>query len=132
MSDNPTRDAQVLEVIARIEAGESERAACQAVGINRNTFRAAALKSTVAEQYARALEALAQDQIEKLEQTIEDMRDGKIDANMARVEIDARKWFASKFLPRRYGDKVEVSGTGKDGALVVQVLTGVPDGDDAG
>lgn len=127
MTDPATRDAQVLEVIARIEAGESERAACQAVGINRNTFRSAAMKSVSADHYARALEALAADQVEKLEQTIEDMRSGVIDAQMARVEIDARKWFASKFLPKRYGDKVEVAGTGKDGAVLVQVVTGVPD-----
>jgi hypothetical protein len=30
------------------------------------------------------------------------MRAGLIDAAKARVEIDARKWLASKFLPRIY------------------------------
>lgn len=102
---------RVDRVIARIEGGESERAACEAEGINRGTFRSAALKQGAADQYARATIALAHAQVEKLEQTIDDMRSGVIDAQMARVEIDARKWFASKFLPKQYGDKVDVAVT---------------------
>ena len=39
----------------------------------------------------------------------------------ARVELDARKWFASKFLPKRYGDKAEVEHSGNVG-LTVNVL----------
>lgn len=106
----PDRAAQVRAVLELVEGGISETAACLQVGINRATFRAAALRQGAGDSYARALEGLAQDQVEKLEQTIEDMRDGKIDAQMARVEIDARKWFASKFLPRRYGDRLDVGG----------------------
>lgn len=106
------RAIQVESVIALIESGMSENGACLEVGINRATFRAAAMRVGAGDSYARALEALAADQIEKLEATIDDMRSGVIDAQMARVEIDARKWFASKFLPKRYGDKLqtEVSG----------------------
>lgn len=100
-------------VLSLIEAGSSENAACQQVGINRATFRAAALREGAGDNYARALEGLAQDQIEKMEGTIQDMRDGVIDAATARVELDARKWFAAKFLPRRYGDRVELDHSGK-------------------
>lgn len=39
------------------------------------------------------------------------------------------RWRAAKIGRRDYGDKVEVAGTGKDGAVVVQVVTGVPDAD---
>lgn len=104
----PDRPEQVRAVIELMEQGTSENKACSLVGINRNTFRSAALKNELADEYARALAALAQDQVEKAEQTIEDMRKGIIDAQMARVELDARKWFASKFLPRRYGDKLDI------------------------
>ena len=95
---------QIEDILQLIETGESERAACKKVGANRATFRSAVLREEMADQYARALVGLAADQIEKIEQTIEDMRNKTIDAQMARVEIDARKWFASKFLPKRYGD----------------------------
>lgn len=112
------RAEQVRRVLELVEDGMSEAAACREVGINRATFRAAALKVTSGDSYARALEALAQDQVEKAEQVIEDMRNGVIDAPQARVELDARKWFASKFLPKRYGDKAEVEHSGNVGITV--------------
>lgn len=113
------RAAQVKRVIELIEDGMSERSACAEVGIGRSTFRSAALKTSAADHYARALEALAQDQVEKAEQVIEDMRTGVIDAQQARVELDARKWFASKFLPKRYGDKLDLEHKGEVGLTVV-------------
>lgn len=115
------RVEQVRRVLELVEDGMSEAAACREVGVNRATFRAAALKVTAGDAYARALEALAQDQVEKAEQVIEDMRNGVIDAQQARVELDARKWFASKFLPKRYGDKAEVEHSGNVG-LTVNVM----------
>jgi hypothetical protein len=115
------RAEQVRRVIELVEDGMSERAACAEVGISRATFRTTALKVASGDQYARALEALAADQVEKAEQVIEDMRAGVIDAQQARVELDVRKWFASKFLPKRYGDKVDLEHSGNVG-LTVNVL----------
>lgn len=109
---------QVRRVLELIEDGMSERSACAEVGISRSTFRTTALRVNSGDHYARALEALAQDQVEKAEQVIEDMRNGIIDAQQARVELDARKWFASKFLPKRYGDKAEVEHSGNVGLTV--------------
>jgi hypothetical protein len=121
------RAEQVRRVLELIEDGMSEAAACREVGINRATFRAA-LKVTAGDSYARALEALAQDQVEKAEQVIEDMRSGVIDAQQARVELDARKWFASKFLPKRYGDKLDLEHKGEVGlTVVVKRFTDVED-----
>lgn len=116
-----TNEEKVAKVIELIEAGESERSACEAAGINRGTFRTTALRLGVADQYARALSALAHAQAEALEKTIDDMRAGTIDAQMARVEIDARKWFASKFLPKQYGDKLETTVQGPNGGPVETV-----------
>lgn len=110
-----TNEKKCLKVIEKIESGMSERAACDAVGINRLTFRSAVLRSQIVDQYAQALASLAHAQAEKMEQAIEDMRNGLIDHQMARVEIDARKWFASKFLPKQYGDKTTQEITGPNG-----------------
>jgi hypothetical protein len=115
---------QVRRVLELIEDGMSERSACAEVGISRSTFRTTALRVNSGDHYARALEALAQDQVEKAEQVIEDMRSGVIDAQQARVELDARKWFASKFLPKRYGDKAEVEHSGNVGLTVNVVRFG--------
>lgn len=105
------RAEQVRAVIALMEQGSSENAACEQIGINRGTFRSAALKIGAADEYARACEAIAESQVSALESAIADMRNGTIDASMARVEIDTRKWLASKVLPKRYGDKLEMDMT---------------------
>ena len=105
----PDTADKVALVIEAMRSGQSENAACIAAGLSRSTFRSAALREGIGDKYAGALSALAGAQAEKLEQAIDDMRAGTIDAQMARVEIDARKWFASKFLPARYGDKVQLA-----------------------
>ena len=112
------RHKQLDAVIELIEAGNSERQACEQVGIARSTFRQSISRHNLAAQYARALEALAHEQVEAMESTLKDMRDKVIDAAQARVEIDARKWFACKFLPRLYGDRVQQVHTGADGGAV--------------
>lgn len=122
------RAEQVRKVLELVEGGMSENAACKEAGINRATFRAAALRVSAGDNYARALEALAADQVEKAEQVIEDMRAGVIDAQQARVELDVRKWFASKFLPKRYGDKLDLEHKGEVGlTVVVKRFTDVED-----
>lgn len=52
---------------------------------------------------------MAQCQIDAIEVTIDDMRNKKITAKEANVEIRARQWFASKFLPKTYGDKLDIT-----------------------
>lgn len=118
-----TNEEKVAKVLDLIEAGSSERSACEEAGISRSTFRTTALRLGSGDQYARGLVALAHSQAEALEKTIDDMRAGTIDAQMARVEIDARKWFASKFLPRQYGDKVALTGGGDGDAPIKTEMT---------
>lgn len=118
MTEQPDKAAQVAAVIARINAGESEASACKAEGIARSTFRTTALRHEAGDSYARALHGLALDQVEKLEQTIQDMRDGNLDPAIGRIEVDARKWFASKFLPKQFGDKVALTGGSPDDAPI--------------
>jgi hypothetical protein len=98
---------QVKRVLKLIEGGMSKRQACATVGVNRSTFDSAVTRLNAADQYARATSTLAEEQINLMENTIEDLRSGRITSDMARVELDARKWFASKLLPKKYGDKVE-------------------------
>lgn len=119
-SSTPSTDRhkQLDAVIELIEAGNSERKACELVGIDRSTFRHAIGRHNSVSQYARALEALAHAQVEAMENTLKDMRDKVIDAQEARIEIDARKWLACKFLPKLYGDRVQQVHTGADGGAV--------------
>lgn len=113
-----TNEEKVAKVLSLIEQGKSERSACEEAGISRSTFRTTALRHQSGDQYARALFGLAHDQVEKLEQTIQDMRDGTLDPQIGRIEVEARKWFASKFLPKQFGDKVTQEISGPDGGAI--------------
>lgn len=121
------RAAQVKEVIRLIEDGTSETAACDQVGINRMTFRQAAFKLQAASEYARAFVALAENQINEIEKTIADMRAGSVETQAARVEIDARKWLASKLFPRRYGDRQTLEHSGAGGGPITFASFGLDD-----
>jgi len=126
-----TQAEQIDAVVAKMAQGMSERAACRDVGIDRSTFRMQSIKHLSASQYAEALRGLAMDQVDKLENTIDDMRLGvlnedgtrgeKLDPAIGRIEIDARKWFASKFLPKQFGDKLAVGGADDLPALKQEV-----------
>lgn len=70
-------------------------------------------------QYARAREARADARFESIDTVIDDMRAGKIDAQQARVQIDAIKWQAGKENGRRYGDAMTLKGD-KDNPLQVR------------
>lgn len=48
-----------------------------------------------------------------------------------RVRTDVRLKLLAKWDPKRYGDKLEVGGSGKDGAILIQAITGVPSADPA-
>lgn len=62
------------------------------------------------QQYARAREIRADARFERIDDVIDDMRAKKVDAQMARVEIDAIKWQAGKENGRRYGEAVTLRG----------------------
>ena len=101
---------KILAILSLIENGESERGACEHIGMNRATFRSRALKMGAADHYARATSALASFQVEQFESIIEKAERGEIDPQTARVVMDGRKWIASKLFPRQWGDKVAVTG----------------------
>lgn len=67
-----------------------------------------------AEQYARAREDMADNDADKISYVVDEVLRGNIDAQAARVAIDAYKWSAGKRRPKRYGDnqRLEVENTG--------------------
>ena len=44
----------------------------------------------------------------KIEEILNDLENGKIEPQTARVSIDARKWLASKMYPKFFSDRLEV------------------------
>lgn len=76
--------------------------------------------ATFLQAYLRAREIRADARYERIDDVIEDMRAKKIDAQQARVEIEAIKWQCGKENQGRYSDKVTVRGD-TDAPLTVVV-----------
>ena len=68
------------------------------------------------QNYARAKEDQADYFVEDILQ-IADMAKPD-DVQVARLRVDTRKWAASKYKPKKYGDKLIQELTGKDGGAI--------------
>jgi hypothetical protein len=130
----PTLYSEALadQICARLAEGASLRSICKAKGMPACSTVFGWLRSDKAflEQYARAREAQADALFDEI---LEIADDGRRDyrqtksgrefdhehVQRARLRIDTRKWIASKLLPKKYGDKVDLSHSGPDGAPLV-------------
>lgn len=61
--------------------------------------------------YTRAIQARAMAHAERIDDLAEQAVRGEIPADVARVAIDAKKWTASRLLPKLYGDRTQVDAT---------------------
>jgi hypothetical protein len=68
------------------------------------------------QNYARAKEDQADYFVEDILQ-IADMAKPD-DVQVARLRVDTRKWAASKYKPKKYGDTIKQEITGKDGGAI--------------
>lgn len=97
------------DICALLMTGESLRSICQRPGMPVISTVALWLcrHEEFSEQYARAreiqAEVLAEDCINLADAAIEE---GAAVAK-ARLQVDARKWYASKVAPKKYGDRIQ-------------------------
>jgi hypothetical protein len=114
-SDERSKVSQM--VLDGMRNGLSAFKACQDAGVPQSTFsRWCDDDATLAESYARAREDL----IERMATEIMDISDqdvgitdGKKDwaaVQKHKLQVDSRKWLLSKLAPKKYGDKLELSG----------------------
>lgn len=105
-------------VLDGMRGGLSAFKACQAAGVPNSTFlRWVDDDATLAENYARAredlIERMATEIMEISDQDVGVAVDGKKDwaaVQKHRLQVDTRKWLLSKLAPKKFGDKIEVSG----------------------
>lgn len=87
-------------------------------------FRWLALHKEFSDQYAKARESQADTLFDEV-LAIADQYDSAQDKlevdhiNRARLRIDARKWMAGKLRPKKYGEKLELSGDAESPLQVV-------------
>ena len=62
--------------------------------------------------YTRAIQDKSEMVIFEINNTMQQVKDGEMDASSARVIIDTLKWLTSKFYPKMYGDKLDLTSDG--------------------
>lgn len=132
----PTKfsEALVNRLLEELTKGKSLRSACELKGMPVVTtvlrWLSDPSKPGFCIQYARACEARAElltDEIISLADDVSTASSENI--AKARLQIDARKWYASKLAPKKYGDKLAVGGT--EDLPPVQVQTQMSDAETA-
>ena len=63
--------------------------------------------------YTRSIQDKAEMLIFEINQTMQDVKQGKLDASQGRLIIDTYKWLASKFYPKMFGDKTDITSGGE-------------------
>lgn len=114
---NQEKAATICAVIAE---GKSLRTACAMEGMPplRTIFEWLAANEDFSHQYARAREAQADAMADEM---IDIADNNELDPNDRRVRLDTRKWLASKLRPKKYGEKLELSGD-KENPLALQMV----------
>ena len=101
-------------ICSRIAAGESLRKICKDNGMpNPSTVFFWLLdddKKNFVEQYERARNVQAENLFDKL---LEIADENNKNVMRARLRIDTRKWYLSKVLPKKFGEKLDVTSDGE-------------------
>ena len=101
------REDEWIEFLKRIGEGRSARDVCHN-DKDMPSWRTVSEKlnsdNGFASRYALAMENRGQVYADKITETVNDMLEGRIDYNQARVAIDALKWQSAKLAPKKFGD----------------------------
>ena len=107
----PTKYSKALaaRLCAQLAQGKSVRTVCKMASMPScsTVFLWLANNKAFSEQYEKAVESRADAMIEDMLEFADDTTENP---QRSRLQIDTRKWIASKLKARKYGDKLEVSG----------------------
>jgi hypothetical protein len=117
------------KVLEGMHGGLSCFKACQAAGVPHSTFIGwVNVDPELADRYTRAredlIERMAQEVLELSDVDVGLQPDGKRDwaaVQKHRLQVDTRKWLLSKLAPKKFGDKLELSGD-PDRPLAIQKI----------
>lgn len=127
---NPNKDQIIQDVLHCMAVlGMSAFRSCKAAGIPHSTFlRWVDEDATLADKYARAredlIEHIAAETLAIADQPVGSTDNGGTDSGAVqdkRLRVDTRKWLLSKLAPKKYGDKLELTGD-PDRPLAIQKI----------
>ena len=123
------REDLAKKVLEGMHGGLSCFKACQAAGVPHSTFIGwVNVDTELADRYTRAredlLERMAQEVLELSDVDVGLQPDGKRDwaaVQKHKLQVDTRKWLLSKLAPKKFGDKLELTGD-PDRPLAIQKI----------
>jgi hypothetical protein len=116
-------------VLAGMRGGLSALKSCEAAGVHQSTFNTWLNDDAdLAVDYARAreylIERMAQEVLDLSDSDVGLQPDGKKDwaaVQKHKLQVDTRKWLLSKLAPKKYGEKLELTGD-PDRPLAIQKI----------
>ena len=97
------------EFFFRIGNGDSLRGAAKDLGVPFQTvWSAIMIDERRRATYEDAKMSRAHYHAAKIEEILEEVEAGKMEPQVARVSIDARKWLAAKMYPKFFSDKLQL------------------------
>jgi len=116
-------------VLSGMRGGLSAFKACEAAGLSQSTFNLWVTEDAeLAAEYARAredlIERMANEVLELSDVDVGLQPDGKRDwaaVQKHKLQVDTRKWLLSKLAPKKFGDKLELTGD-PDRPLAIQKI----------
>lgn len=102
------------KICEKIANGRSLRSICAEAGMPpmKTIYRWLEANEEFRHQYARARDKQADYFAEEIIEIADSAEAESAAVSKAKLQIDARKWAASKIAPKKYGDKVEQQITG--------------------
>lgn len=107
------------KICEKISGGLSLRAICAEAGMpaRGTVYRWLIENADFQDQYARAREKQADYFAEEIIEIADSAEAESAAVSKAKLQIDARKWAASKIAPKKYGDKQEIDVKSSDGSM---------------
>jgi hypothetical protein len=120
---------KITEVLAGMRNGLSLRQSSENANVKAQTFLSwVDQDKDLSEQYARArsdmIDKIADDIIKIADEEMIPTGEGKVDNAMVqkqRLRVDTRKWLLSKLAPKKYGDKLELTGDDKSPLTIQRI-----------
>tara|TARA_R110000744_G_scaffold130273_1_gene237920 strand:- start:117 stop:533 length:417 start_codon:yes stop_codon:yes gene_type:complete len=112
------KQQKITKVLSEMRNGLSLRQSTMKAKIAKQTFldwvdKDPELSGQYAQARADMIDCLADEIMEIADEKLTPTGDGKVDSAMVqwqKLRMEARKWALSKMAPKKYGDKLELSG----------------------
>lgn len=124
MSESTYTPERAAKFCAAIADGGSLRAVCAKTGMpsKATVFRWLRDNADFAKLYEQATDDRADTYIDEVVDIADKCKADKDAVAKAKLQIYARIEAAQRMKPKKYGNKMQLSGEGKDGSIVVEIV----------